>query len=120
MRTEHDKDHDHDRDRDGHDRGPGPNDRPHPGHGGGHDHGGGRPKTVTIYVNTRPHEVAKDEISFEDLVKLAYPTTPPGTNIGYTITYQRGHGNKDGDLVAGQRVKAKDGMVFDVTATDLS
>jgi hypothetical protein len=112
MRTEHEKDHDHD-------HGHGHGDDHHPGHG--HDHGGGdRPKTVTIYVNTRPHEVAKEEITFEEVVKLAYPTTPPGANIGYTVTYQRGQGNKDGDLVAGQTVEVKDGMIFDVTATDLS
>jgi len=85
------------------------------------DAGGGRdPKTVTIYVNTRPYTVDKDEISFEEVTKLAYPTTTPGANIGYTVTYQRAHGNKDGDLVAGQSVKVKDGMIFDVTATDLS
>ena len=81
---------------------------------------GESPKTITIYVNTRPHTVEKGEISFEEVTKLAYPTTPPGANIGYTVTYQRAHGNKDGDLVAGQSVKVKDGMIFDVTATDLS
>jgi hypothetical protein len=77
-------------------------------------------KTVTIYVNTRPYTVEKDEISFEEVTKLAYPTTPPGGNIGYTVMYQRAQGNKDGTLVAGQTVKVKDGMIFDVTATDLS
>lgn len=81
---------------------------------------GKNPKTVTIYVNTRAHRVEKDEISFEEVTKLAFPTTPPGANIGYTVTYQRAHGNKDGTLVAGKSVKVKDGMIFDVTATDLS
>jgi hypothetical protein len=115
MRTEQERDHERGRDREDRDHG----DDHHPVQS--HDHGGGDdPKTVTIYVNTRPHEVAKEEISFEEVVKLAYPTTPPGANIGYTVTYQRGHGNKDGDLVAGQTVKVKDGMIFDVTATDLS
>jgi hypothetical protein len=84
-----------------------------------HDEGKG-PKPVTIYVNTRPHEVSKGEISFEEVTKLAYPSTPPGANVGYTVTYQRGPGKKDGDLVAGESVKVKDGMIFDVTATDLS
>lgn len=86
-----------------------------PGGGPGKD-----PKPVTIYVNTHPHTVAKDDISFEEVVALAYPTPPPGAQIGYTVLYQRGQGNKDGTLVAGQSVKAKDGMIFDVTATDLS
>ena len=83
------------------------------------DGGTGR-KLVTIYVNTTPHMVEKDEISFEAVVTLAYPTPPPGGNIGFTVLYQRGHGSKDGTLVAGQTVKVKDGMIFDVTPTDLS
>lgn len=82
--------------------------------------GNSNAKKVTIYVNTRPHEVTKGEISFEEVVALAYPTAPTGANIGYTVIYQRAHGNKDGNLVEGQSVKVKDGMVFDVTATDRS
>jgi len=78
------------------------------------------PKLVTIYVNTSPHAVGKGKISFEQLVKLAYPTPPPGANIGFTVLYQRGEGNHEGTLVAGQSVEVKDGMIFDVTPTDLS
>lgn len=87
-----------------------------------HDDGNGDkdPKTVDIFVNTKPHSVPKGEISFETVTKLAYPAAPPGGNIGYTVTWQRGHGSKDGTLVAGQSVPVKDGMIFDVTATDLS
>ena len=85
------------------------------------DHGNGNgPKLVTIYVNTRPHEVEKDEISFDEVVKLAYPSAPPGGNVAYSIMYERGHGGKEGTLVAGQSVKVKDGMRFDVAATDRS
>lgn len=76
--------------------------------------------TVDIFVNTKPHAVPKGDISFETVTTLAYPTTPPGGNVGYTVTWQRGHGSKDGTLVAGQSVPVKDGMIFDVTATDLS
>ena len=87
-----------------------------------HDDGKGDQdsKTVDIFVNTKPHTVPKGEISFETVTKLAYPTTPPGVNVGYTVTWQRGHGSKDGTLVDGQSVRVKDGMIFDVTATDLS
>lgn len=78
------------------------------------------PKTVTIFVNTRPHEVEKkDEISFEEVVALAYPDTPPGGDVAYSVLYERGHGG-DGTLVPGQSVKVKDRMRFDVTATDRS
>lgn len=90
-----------------------PDDKNKPGQGKG-------PKPVTIYVNTIAHEVEKDDISFEEVVALAYPTPAPGPNAGFTVLYQRAHGNKDGTLVAGQTVKVKDGMMFDVTPTDLS
>jgi hypothetical protein len=79
------------------------------------------PKTVTIFVNTRPHEVEKnDTISFEELVAIAFPEAPDGDNIGYSVMYQRGHANQGGALGPGQSVKIKDGMRFDVTATDRS
>jgi hypothetical protein len=80
----------------------------------------GRPKPVTIFVNTIEHKVTKTEISYEEVVKLAHPDDPTGTNPGYTVLYQRGHGNKDGELVPGQSVKVKDRMSFDVTPTNLS
>lgn len=78
-------------------------------------------KTVTIIVNARPKTVEKEEISFEDVISLAYDNPPSGPNWVFTVTYHRGHGQKpEGSLRAGQTVKVKDGMVFDVTATDKS
>lgn len=80
------------------------------------------PKTVTIIVNTREKTVDKNtEISFEEIVSLAYDGSPPtGPYMEFTVMYRRGAGNKDGSLVAGQSVKVKQGMVFNVTATDRS
>jgi hypothetical protein len=83
------------------------------------DHPSGT-KLVTIYVNTRLHEVEKSKISFDEVVKLAYPNTPPGENVAYSVMYERGQGGKEGTLVAGQSIEVKDGMRFDVTATDRS
>lgn len=78
-------------------------------------------KADTIVVNGRPHEWDEKEISFEQMVGFAYPNPPQGGNIEYTVSYRRGHGNKsEGTLKAGETVKVKDGMIFDVTATDLS
>jgi hypothetical protein len=52
---------------------------------------------------------------------LAFNPVPTGSNILLTVSYHRGHGNKpSGDLLPGKSVKVKDGMVFDVTATDRS
>lgn len=78
-------------------------------------------QTVTIIVNARPKTVQKDEITFEEIIRLAYDNPPSGPNWVFTVTYHRGHGNKpEGSLRAGESVKVKDGMVFDVTATDKS
>ena len=78
-------------------------------------------KVVTIFVNTRAYEVAKkEEISFAELVELAFSDIPPGGNVAFSVMYERGHGNVEGTLVDGQSVKVKDGMRFDVTPTDRS
>jgi hypothetical protein len=65
--------------------------------------------------------VAGKELSFAQLVALAFDTPPTGENIVFTITYRRGHGDKpEGSLVEGETVKIKKGMIFNVTATDKS
>jgi hypothetical protein len=77
-------------------------------------------KLVTIIVNTREHQVEKDEITFDEVVALGHNPVPSGPNVLITVTYHRGQGNKSGDLLPGRSVKVKDGMVFDVTPTDQS
>jgi Multiubiquitin len=79
-------------------------------------------KQVTIIVNARQRVVGKkEELSFDEIVALAYEIPLTGPNIVFTITYRRGEGNKpEGSLVKGQTVKVKDGMIFNVTATDKS
>lgn len=82
--------------------------------------GGQGHKEVTIIVNGREKQVAKDDISFAEVVALAFDT-PPSNDTLYTVTYKRGHGNKpEGTLVEGQSVKVKEGMIFNVTATNKS
>lgn len=76
-------------------------------------------QAVTIIVNAQQHTVTKGELSFADVV--AFSGLPSGPNIVFTVTYRRGHGNKpEGSLIDGQSVKVKDGMIFNVTATDKS
>lgn len=78
-------------------------------------------KAVTIIVNGRQREVEKEEISFDEIVALAFETPPYAENTLFTITYKRGHGNKpDGILSEGASIKVKEGMIFDVRATDKS
>ncbi len=79
-------------------------------------------KTVTIYVNGEEKTVPKkEEISFEEVVKLAFDNPPTGDGVQFTVQYQRGEGHKhSGTLVEGQKVKVKEGMIFDVTSTNRS
>lgn len=76
---------------------------------------------ITIFVNTEPHQVAGRTISFEALVQLGFETPPTGENILITVEYGKGpKENPKGSLKAGQSVKIKNGMEFDVVATDRS
>lgn len=78
-------------------------------------------KEVTIVVNGTQKTVQKDDFTFNEIVALAYDTPPYGENTLFSITYRRGQGNKpEGILAEGESVKVKDGMIFDVTATDKS
>lgn len=77
-------------------------------------------KTVTITVNGRERTVEDKELSFEELVRLAFENPASGPYIVFTITYRKGHGNKAGTLAPGESVKVKEGMIFNVTATDRS
>lgn len=78
-------------------------------------------KTVKIVVNGKEKQVEKDEISFTELVTLAFGPAPGNENTIYTITYKRGQGKKpEGTLVSGETVKVKEGMIFNVVRTDKS
>lgn len=78
-------------------------------------------KDVTIVVNGTQKIVQKDDFTFDEIVTLAFENPPYGENTLFSVTYRRGHGNKpEGILAAGESVKVKDGMIFDVTATDKS
>ncbi|WP_372837468.1 multiubiquitin domain-containing protein [Phaeovulum sp.] len=80
------------------------------------------PKTVTIVVNGREKTVPKnDDLTFAEVIALAFENPPNGDGVQFTIQYTRGNDNKPaGSLVEGQSVKAKEGMEFDVTPTNRS
>ena len=76
-------------------------------------------KEVTIIVNGREKQYPKEEISFAEVVALAFAN--PSKDTMYTVTYKKGQSNKpEGVLVEGQSVKVKDSMIFNVTATNKS
>lgn len=78
-------------------------------------------KEFTIIINGRKKEVTAKELSFEDIVNLAFDNNPPkGPNVVITVTYSKGEDGKQGTLLPGDIVKIKNNMVFNVTATDKS
>jgi hypothetical protein len=83
--------------------------------------GHGHHKEFTIIVNGRQKVVTSRELSFTEIIALAFDPIPTGQYIVFTVTYRRGHGHKpEGTLIEGETVKIKDGMIFNVTATDKS
>lgn len=81
----------------------------------------GKPEhgSVTIYVNTDAFVWERSQISYDELVKLAFPNGPFEGNVRYSITWTRPDGS-EGAVLKGGRVKVVDGMKFDVRNTDKS
>ena len=83
--------------------------------------GAQHPHAVSIIINARRHTWAKKEISFEEVVELAYPGQPLTDADTVTVRYTRGHGGHGaGTLTAGHSVPVKEGMVFDAVRTSRS
>lgn len=79
-------------------------------------------KEITVIVNGRPRQVEKEELTFAQVVQLAFENAPTNEATAYTVTYKRG-GNAqkpEGSLVAGENLKLKKGMIINVSATDKS
>lgn len=80
----------------------------------------GHDKTFTIIVNGQQKKFEGENISFEQAVQIA-ALGPDGPTIVFTVTYKRGQGQKpEGTMVAGDIIKVKEGMIFNVTRTDKS
>ena len=78
-------------------------------------------KSVTIIVNGDPHDWPKEEISYTEVVVLAFPDSQQHPEITYSVKYKNRHGDKpEGILAPGALVKVKEGMIFTVTETGQS
>lgn len=82
--------------------------------GQGHD--------IQIIVNGQEKTVEKGELTFEEVVSLAYDGNPPqGDQWVFSVSYRKGDDHHPaGELLPGKSVKVKKGMIFNVTATDKS
>ncbi|GER08776.1 hypothetical protein GCM10007972_24020 [Iodidimonas muriae] len=74
--------------------------------------------TCVIIVNSRPREVDDRHVTFEDVVKLAFPGSHD-TNVVFSMTYRHAASKPHaGELAAGGSVDIKKkGTVFNVTRT---
>ena len=88
----------------------------------GNSNGGhGSDKTFTIIVNTRDKQWNDKDITFRQVVELAFPNPDFGEQVLYTITYSKGEDKKPkGTLADGESVHVKNGMIFDVERSDKS
>ncbi len=86
-----------------------------------HKHGDhGHDKEFMIIVNGREKVFSEREITFKQVVELAFGTYDENPDIVYTVSYSKGEGKKEGTMTAGTSVKVKDGMIFNVTRTNRS
>jgi hypothetical protein len=78
----------------------------------------GPPRGITIIVNARKRITTAKELSFEQIVALAFDPVP--TNALFSVTFRRGECDNEGSLQPGHKVKIKEGMIFNVTETGQS
>ena len=76
---------------------------------------------VELIVNGRPKQWTERNITFEQVIVLAFGTYDPNPNKVYTVTYDRGpHENPEGSMVKDSVVYVINKMIFNATPTDKS
>ncbi len=78
-------------------------------------------KHVTLIVNAQPKEFDKEQISFDQVTKLAFPDANQNDNKIYYVTYENGpRQNREGSMDPGDKVHVQEGMEFVVERGDKS
>lgn len=81
----------------------------------------GQNKDLNIMVNGRSKEFNGREITFKQVVELAFGAVSSNPNTVYTVTYKKSEGNKsEGSMYIDDVVKVKEGTIFNATQTDKS
>jgi len=80
-----------------------------------------KPTQIAIIVNGREKLWKEKEISFEQVIALAFGNYVENANTVFTVTFKGGpEQNPQGSMVKGDKVYVKNKMIFNVTATDKS
>jgi hypothetical protein len=75
---------------------------------------------IEIIVNARPKLVSEPNVTFEQIVELAFPGAH-NPNVVFSVTYRKAaSAPPEGELGAGGVIKVKKGTIFNVTSTDKS
>ena len=81
----------------------------------------GKGNNLNIWVNGVEHLITKKELSFDEIVVLAFGEYVPAETKAFTVSYSRGNGaHNECVLVAGQVLKPKKGMIINVGCTNRS
>jgi len=75
-------------------------------------------KFFNIIVNAREKKWPKGQITFDEVIELAFGSVSADPNVVYSLTY-KAHGN-EGTLVKGGSVDVVNGMIFNVTQANKS
>jgi hypothetical protein len=89
------------------------------GNGNGNGNGNGKNDECEIIVNAQPKVVEDPEVSFEDVVAIAFPEAAGGQGVIFSVTYRHAASVPHaGELSAGNSIEVKKkGTVFNVTRT---
>ena len=98
--------------------GPGHPEKPNPPVGSGHPEPPGKPdEPIAIIVNgvDKVLPAGTKQLSYDEVVKLAYPNYSDAPNIVYTVVFSNGPiENMKGTLVKGDTVRVRGEMIFNV------
>lgn len=76
---------------------------------------------IVILVGGNPFNWTKAQISFEEVIILAFGSYNDSPNVAYTVAYEDGpKQNPEGSMIKGTAVYVKHKMIFHATATDKS
>jgi len=76
-------------------------------------------KEISIIINGREYSINTKDISYDEILSLGNIGTSSQNSI-ILVVFERAENDKEGTLAPGDKIKVKDGMVFNVSTTNKS